>query len=93
MLEAVEGVLLKEKPDWVLVNGDTNMRMPVLSWISAAWRDRMGWLSKCALTFRRCSTVMGAMVRDNSPSPRMYKRLKGLRRSMFRCLNANSPWH
>jgi hypothetical protein len=33
--------------------------MPVLSCINAARRDGIGWLSKCALTLCRCSTVMG----------------------------------
>jgi hypothetical protein len=53
------------------VSTGSEMRMPVLSCTNATNRDGIGWPSKCALTLRRCSTVMGAMVRDNSPSPRM----------------------
>jgi hypothetical protein len=66
----------------------SEMRMPVLSFISAASRYGMGWLSKCALTLSRCSTVMGVMVRDKSLSPRVYKRRNGRSRSMSKC---NSP--
>jgi hypothetical protein len=64
------------------------MRMPLLSCIRAARRDGIEWLSKSSLTLYMCSKLIGAMARDNSPSPRMYKRLKGLSRSITRCFNA-----